>query len=52
MPDEGVRSVGTRLTDGGEPTYGYWELNPGLMQEQPLFLIAESSFQHLAYHIL
>ena len=33
-PEEGIRFPGTRVTDGCEPSRGYWELNPGSPEEQ------------------
>lgn len=33
-PSEGVRAFGTRVTDGCEPSYGFWGPNPGPLQEQ------------------
>lgn len=35
--------------DGGQPPCGSWELNSGLLQEQQIFLIAESSLQLFTY---
>jgi hypothetical protein len=29
---------GTRVTDSGEPSYGYWELDSGTLQEQQMLL--------------
>lgn len=46
-PEEGIGSLGTRLTGGCEPPYGCWELNPGLLQEQQALLIAETFLQLL-----
>jgi hypothetical protein len=43
------------ITDDCEPLCGCWELNLGPMEEQPVFLTAESSLQHLnfgSYEIL
>jgi hypothetical protein len=40
--EEGVRSLGTRVTDGCEQPCEYWELSPGL-QEQPVLLTTEPS---------
>ena len=42
---EGVRSSGTGVTDRFELPYGFWELNPGLLEEQAVFLTAEPSLQ-------
>jgi hypothetical protein len=33
------------IVDDCEPPCGYWELNPGPLQEQQVFYIAELSFQ-------
>jgi hypothetical protein len=40
---EGVRSFGTRVTDGCELLCGCWELNLDLLQEQLVLLTAELS---------
>lgn len=40
-----VRSPETVVRDGCEQSCGYWLLNPGLLQEQPMFLSTELSFQ-------
>lgn len=32
--EEGLRSAGSRVTDGGEPPCGCWEVNPVPVQEQ------------------
>jgi hypothetical protein len=42
---EGIRSSGTRVIDGCESPRGYFELNLGLLQEQPVLLVAEPSLQ-------
>jgi hypothetical protein len=44
-PEEGVRSPGTRVTDGCEPLCGCWEP----LQEQLTRLTAEPSLQHSAW---
>jgi hypothetical protein len=31
--------IRTRIADSCEPPYGYWELNPGPLQEQQVILI-------------
>lgn len=33
-----VMFSGTRVTDSGEPSYGYWELDSGTLQEQQMLL--------------
>ena len=33
------------MADGFEPPSGCWELNPGLLEEQPVFLTTEPSPQ-------
>lgn len=43
--EEGVRSLGTGVTDDCEPPHWCWELNPGPLQEQQVLLTAESSLQ-------
>ena len=42
---EGVRSLGTRVTDCCELPPGCWELNPGPLEEQPVLLTTEPSLQ-------
>ena len=42
---EGVRSPGTGVIDSCELSYGCWELNPGPLEEQPVFLTSEPSLQ-------
>jgi hypothetical protein len=42
---EGVRSPVTGVTDSCEPPCGYWELNPGLLDEQSVFLTTEPPLQ-------
>ena len=44
---EGVRSPGTGVTDNCELPCGYWELNPGPLEEQAVLLTAEPSLQIL-----
>lgn len=36
---EGFRSPGTTVTNGYEPPSGCWELNPSLLQEQPVLAL-------------
>ena len=35
------------ITDGYEPPCGFWELNSGPLEEQPVFLTTEPSLQPL-----
>jgi hypothetical protein len=42
---EGVRSLGTRVTDSCELPCGCWEFNPGPLEEQSVVLTAEPSLQ-------
>ena len=44
-PEEGIRSLGTGVTDGCELPCGCWEWNPGPLQEQQLYLIPKPSLQ-------
>jgi hypothetical protein len=44
-PQEGIRSLGTGVIDGCELSCGCWELNPGPLKEQSVFLTAELSLQ-------
>ena len=44
-PEEGVRSPGTGITEGCELPRGYWELNLGPLEEQPVYLTTEPSLQ-------
>lgn len=39
----GAGSSGIRVIDSFELTCGYWELNPGLLEEQSVFIISEPS---------
>jgi hypothetical protein len=41
----GFRSPGTGITDSYKPLHGCWELNPGPLEEQSMFLTAELSLQ-------
>jgi hypothetical protein len=45
--DEGIKSPGTGVTGACEHQYGCWELNPGLLQEQPVLLASDPSFHPL-----
>lgn len=40
-----VRSPQTVVRNGCEQSRGYWLLDPGLLQEQPMFLSTELFFQ-------
>ena len=42
---EGARSPATGVTDSCELPCGYWELNPGPLEEQPVLLTTEPSPQ-------
>jgi hypothetical protein len=42
---EGVRSPGTGVMDSYELLCGCWELHAGPLEEQPVLLTAELSFQ-------
>ena len=50
-PEEGDRSPGTRVMDSCEIPCGCWELNPGLLEEQPVLLTFELSL-HLIVFVL
>ncbi|KAL6074356.1 hypothetical protein STEG23_012106, partial [Scotinomys teguina] len=39
------RSPGTGVTDSCELPCGFWDLNPGPLEEQPVLLTAEPSLQ-------
>lgn len=41
-PEEGITFFGPGVIKGCEPTYGYWEPNPGPLQEQPMLLTTEA----------
>lgn len=43
-PEEGIRSLGTKVKHGCEPQCGYWESNLGL-QEQEVLLTTIPSLQ-------
>jgi hypothetical protein len=45
--EEGVGFLGTGGTDGCDPPYGFYEPNPGLLEEHQVFLTAEPSLQPL-----
>lgn len=38
--EEGIRCHGSGVTDGCESPYGAWELYPGTLQEQQVFIPA------------
>lgn len=46
-PEESARSHGTGVTDSYELPRGCWELNPGSLKDQSMFLSAELSLQPL-----
>lgn len=43
MANDGIGSFGTRNIDSYELPYGFWEINSDSLEEQPMFLIAETS---------
>jgi hypothetical protein len=49
-PEEGIRSLGTGVTDGCELSCEFWESNLGPLEEQPVLLTLEPSLQHLVAH--
>ena len=49
---EGAESLGTRVTDSCELPCAGWESNPGLPEEQPVFLTAELFVQPLGLLLL
>jgi hypothetical protein len=42
MSEEDVLFSGSRTTDDCEPPCRFWELNPGPLEEQPVFSTADS----------
>lgn len=40
------------VTDGFEPLCSFWESNPGLMEEQSVFVTTEPSFQPVVLQVL
>lgn len=42
-PEEDVKSLELELTDGCKVLCGYWDLNPGLLEEHPVLLTTVSS---------
>jgi hypothetical protein len=42
---EGIESLGVGVTDGFEPSYGFWEPNSGPLEEQQMLLTTKPSFQ-------
>ena len=42
---KGVRSVGSRVINGYEPSLGCWETNPDPLEKEPVLLITEPSLQ-------
>jgi hypothetical protein len=50
--EEGVGCTGTEVTGGCELPCGCWELNPCLLEEQPVFLTPEPSFQPLLIFLI
>ena len=43
--EKDIRSPGTEVTDGCEPSCGCWELNPSPLQEHPVLLTTEKNLQ-------
>ena len=50
-PYEGIGSPGTGVTDSCELPCVYWELNPSLLEEQPVLLATKPSL-HLQAIVL
>ena len=48
-PEEGVGAPGTGITDSRGQPCGYWELNPGFLEEHLVVLTAEPSLQTLLF---
>jgi hypothetical protein len=48
---EGVRYSATGVIVICELPCGYWGMNPGPLEEQPIFLTAEPSLQPLKYFL-
>lgn len=46
---EEVKASGTRVTDDCEPLCGFWESNPGLLEEQPVLLTSGPTLQPFIY---
>lgn len=47
---QGVRSLKIGVIDGNELPYGFWELNPGLLQE-PQVLLTSNVFLQLSLQL-
>jgi hypothetical protein len=45
--EEGAGSFATGVIDGCESLCGFWELNPGLWQEQQVLITTEATLQPL-----
>ena len=43
--EEGIKFPETGFMDGSEPPHGFWELNPGPLQEQQTLLTTGPSLQ-------
>jgi hypothetical protein len=52
MSEDGIRSPGTGVIGGYEPTCGCWELNPGPRQKQLVLLTAGPSRQPFPFLFL
>ena len=51
-PEEGIRLFWTVVSGGCKLPCGYWESNPGLLEEWPVLLAAGSSLQLGEYNSL
>lgn len=49
--EKSIESPGSGITDRCEPLCGYWELTLGTPEEQPVFLVYESSLWPLNYFL-
>ena len=47
---EAIKSSQAGVTDGREPLCGCWESNPVPLEEQPVLLVTEPSFQPSMVH--
>lgn len=50
-PEEGTGSLRTEVSDRCEMPSRCWELSLGSLEEQPVLLTTESSFQSLIFNI-
>ena len=51
-PEDSLRSSGTEVTGNCEMPCGCWDLNPGPLEEQPMFLITGPSLQPLSLYFI